>query len=748
MRTKSTSYFFFLFYLCLCGSIQAQQSWFRMDSTVAVSSKGSRITNPWAGGLNASQFLKMDLNNDAIEDLIVFDRTNSKITTFLASDDPANPGKKVFVHAPYYEMLFPKMDNWMILADYNGDGLKDLFASTSFGITVYRQIKSGSHFSWKVVKDPINTRGLSGDINLQVSGPDIPAITDIDGDGDLDILTFDFSGTFIEFHQNLSMEKYGVPDSLGQAGNPVFFRNGQCWGNFQKGEGEDFVFGNDCGVVNNPGGRVMHAGNSILLNDLNGDGKKDLLIGHVSNEHISFLKNAADGVIANFTSYSNVYPTVDPVSLYIFPAAFMEDVDFDGVKDMIVAPSVFANEGNLMDFKSSNWLYHNAGTSSNPDFKLQKKNFLQDQMIDVGENAAPSFFDIDGDGDLDMIIGTGGTQRANGFRGALWYLKNTGTSKTPVYEVSSENYLDIPASFGLFNIKLQWADFNGDGIADLGLSGTTTSGLKPEYRYIPNKGTQSGAVQLNPADAVILSMPAESQIGDSPFFYDADGDGDLDLLVGKPQGDLFYYSNAGTNKTYSFKLESNAFAGVSFNFEGRFVHPVVADIDLDGQPDLLTVDHSGMARLFYGAAWGKWTKRESLLIDYSGKGSAPSFGRYLSAAVADFNGDGKPDVAVGNNGGGLRLLANILPITVTAAEPPIENTVKVYPNPSSGHFNVFSVKKALVNVWSVSGFSVLQNVSVQANKEHEISTLNWPAGLYLIEFVTGETKTTKKVVVR
>jgi len=748
MRTKYTSYLFFLLYTCLFGSSKAQQSWFKMDSTVVVSSKGTRLINPWAGGLNASQFLKMDLNNDAIEDLVVFDRTNSKITTFITSTDPANPAKNAFIHAPSYEDLFPKMDNWMILADYNGDGLKDLFASTSLGITVYKQIKTGNNWSWKLVKDALNTQGFSTDINLQVSGPDIPAITDIDGDGDLDVLTFDFSGTFIELHQNLSMEKYGVPDSLGQAKNPVFFRNGQCWGNFQKGEGEDFVLGGDCGVVDHAGGRVMHAGNSILLHDLNGDGKRDLLIGHVSNEHISFLQNSANGLIANFTSYSNVYPTVDPVSFYIFPAAFMEDVDFDGVKDMIVAPSVFANEGNLMDFKSSNWFYHNAGTSDNPDFKLLQKNFLQDQMIDVGENASPSFFDVDADGDLDMIIGTGGTQGTTGFRGRLWLLKNTGTAKAPAYEVNSENYLDIPASFGLFNIKPQWADFNGDGIPDLGLSGTSTSGLKPEYRYIPNKGANGGAVQLNPAEAITLTMPAESQIGDSPFFYDTDGDSDLDLLVGKPQGNLYYYSNSGTSKTYTFKLESDTFAGVALSFEGRFSQPVVADIDLDGQPDLLTVDHTGTVRIFYGAAWGKWTKRESLLVDQHGKGSAPSFGRYLSAAVADFNGDGKPDIAVGNNGGGLRLLTNILPITITAIEPPAQNTVKVYPNPSSGSIKVLSSKKASLNVLTAGGISILNDVKIEANYEKEISTVNWSAGLYLVEFVTGEVKTVKKVVVR
>jgi hypothetical protein len=471
-------------------------------------------------------------------------------------------------------------------------------------------------------------------------------------------------------------------------------------------------------------------------------------VGHVSNQHISFLKNSSSGLIANFTSFSNVFPAIDPVLFYIFPAAFMEDVDFDGIKDLIVAPSVAQNDGNLVDFKSSNWFYHNAGATDKPDFRLQQRNFLQDQMLDVGENAAPSFFDVDGDGDLDMVVGTGGVQGPNGFRGGLLYLKNIGSTKIPQYEISSENYLEIPAALGLYNLKPQWADFNGDGVVDLGFAGVSTAGLKPEYRYIPNKGTRGGAVQLNVADAVLLTMPADAQIGDSPFFYDSDGDGDLDLLVGKPQGNLYFYTNTGTNKQFTFKLETDSFAGVSLNFEGRFAHAVAADMDVDGRPDLLTVDHTGTMRLFYGAEWGKWTKRESLLIERNGRGTAQSLGRYLSVAVADYNGDGKPDVAVGNNAGGMSIFANILPVTITGTEPVKTDIVTVFPNPAREYVKVLSSKSASLRILSVNGSVVHKSTVLRANEEREISTLNWSPGLYLVEVESSGMKTVKKIVIK
>lgn len=73
---------------------------YTIDQSIPVEVSGKTLLNPWAGGLNAAQVNTMDLNADGQADLVIFDKTASKISTFVALNN-------AYRYAPEYEILFP-----------------------------------------------------------------------------------------------------------------------------------------------------------------------------------------------------------------------------------------------------------------------------------------------------------------------------------------------------------------------------------------------------------------------------------------------------------------------------------------------------------------------------------------------------------------------------------------------------------------------------------------------------------------
>lgn len=731
MKLQITVILVTLFFSCERAS--AQISWFARDTSSVVKKGGALTDKPWAGGLNAVQYGKIDLDGDDNEDLVVFDRTSSKVSTFIA-----DPVLKKYVYRPEYELMFPAITNWMALVDYDGDGKKELFTYISQGVTAYRREENASGgWEWVRIKPYLTTIGLSGNrVNLQVAASDIPALTDFDGDGDLDIITFEAGGDFVELNQNMSMERYGVPDSL------EFVRNGECWGDFRKHTCDDFEFGIHCGVNvrGEDNARVMHTGNAILLHDLNGDGKKDMLLGNVDCENLSILYNSTTGLEAKYTAYSSAYPAADPAVIQMFPAAYLEDVDFDGVKDLLVSPNVYGNDNLMMDFISSGWYYHNAGTENVPDFQLRQKDFLQSGMIDVGENAAVSFFDVDGDGDADMVIGNRGTFNGTDFRGALWLFKNTGTPARPVYELETDDFLELQ-KLGHTDLQPHWHDFNGDGRTDLGIVSVFNRRLL--FHYIPNQG--SGAVQLNASALVEVPLPGELSVSDKVCFYDADRDGDMDILVGGVLGNMSYYENTGSATAPVFTLRDAALGGIGPAFSRRFLSLAVADLDLDGKADIVMTDMSGKIKILHSGEWGEWSKQDSSVVyDAVRDGhSAPYLGTRLHAAIADVNNDRKPDLVIGTAAGGAYLFLNRLPLTISGNEPEAELTV--YPNPARSGFFVNTTHPGELWIFDMLGRKVYTSPA-PAGVPLTIDASGWEKGIYIIKLKREAGLEVRKVV--
>ncbi|MDX5483031.1 MAG: VCBS repeat-containing protein, partial [Hymenobacteraceae bacterium] len=658
---------------------EAEPLQFRYRHDVPVTTPAGQLAHPWSGGLNTPQFSTIDLNKDGQQDLFIFDRQLRKVYTWLAVQEN---GQWRYTYAPEYEVFFPEdLDYWVLLRDYNCDGLKDIFTSSPLGIRVFKQEQAApGQLKFALSEDALFYN--SNRVNMQMNSADVPAIVDIDGDGDLDVLLAEFSlGYRLELYRNVQAE-----ENLA-CGTMKYVQQSNWWGGITECEGcNSFRFGEVCpdGVE---GGRMAaplhtgHSGSSLLLLDTDADGDKDLVMGAVQCENLVVMENEGTAANAVMRSFSPVFPATKPASFNIYPAAYYEDVTFDGVPDLLVAPQATQDLLNI-NFENSTWLYRNTGAVNQPDFTFVQDDFLQGQMLDVSEGAFPAFADLDGDGDLDMLIGNHSAYREDVYSASISFYRNTGSATAPAFELVTNDYLDLRQR-RLFSLKPAFADLNGDGVPDLVLTYREQRAGTTRISYIPNKAPKGQAAQFDFADVqVVQSVPD----GSSPAFVDVDDDGDLDLLLGRSDGSLLLYRNTGTATSPAYTLESNNLGGLGINFSRRFLYPATADVDGDGRPDLLTVDDSGKLSIFRNFTQdltATFTAEAQLLEnELTEELQTSRFGRGLSVIVAPLGGENKLYLVVGTQGGGLFLLEQTAGNNADPNQQQGKLTLEVYPNPS------------------------------------------------------------------
>ena len=382
---------FYLILFCLFGiqSAFAQPASFHISNSLRfVDQNNDTIPYPFLGGFVAPQFSEIDLNNDGIKDLFVFDRSGGKKMTFL---NEGKGGQVSYIYAPSYEYYFPEMVHWVLLRDYNCDGKEDIFTcSDPSGVSVYKNVSTGNKPAFVLVEKDLKFEGMEV-YSLSI---DLPVVDDIDGDGDLDILAFDVFGGYATFFRNERVEKNLDCDSL------HFFQVDYCWGSFVEASLSNDVFlGDNCFGWKYYKSAAVHSGSTMLTFDADGDGDKDLLIGDVDFPDFKLLINGkveTGWPYDTVTSFTNNFPLNDKgVFIDKFPAAFYLDVNNDGKKDFIAAP----NEATAASNVHQNWWYKNVGQNNHPDLEFQDSSFLQDLTIDFGSRTQPAFVDIDGDGD-------------------------------------------------------------------------------------------------------------------------------------------------------------------------------------------------------------------------------------------------------------------------------------------------------------------------------------------------------------
>jgi hypothetical protein len=284
---------FLLFLLCAV-QVKAQFQ-FNFNDSILVFKNGNPLDLAWAGGHNNAQLSEIDYDFDGDKDLFVFDRSHDQVRLYRHE---FLTGQHFYVADPAAYFKFPAGLRYRAsCADYNGDGQNDLFCYTIGGLRVYKNTGNASvGLQWEQYNNYITSNYNGSHLNLYISSADIPAIVDVEGDGDLDVLTYHISGEYLQYHQNQSQELYGHSDSL------IFELKNSCWGGYREDVTTNGVFLFDtsgpCNGSNVPNPESprenapkAHAGSTVLALDYDNSGVLDLILGDVSYTNLMLLIN-------------------------------------------------------------------------------------------------------------------------------------------------------------------------------------------------------------------------------------------------------------------------------------------------------------------------------------------------------------------------------------------------------------------------------------------------------------------------
>ncbi|MEZ4924984.1 MAG: FG-GAP-like repeat-containing protein [Saprospiraceae bacterium] len=326
--------------------------------------------------------------------------------------------------------------------------------------------------------------------------------------------------------------------------------------------------------------------------------------------------------------------------------------------------------------------------------------------------AFPTFADLDKDGDLDLVVGE--------YNGKIDYFKNTGTATSPQFAAHQTNPFGLSTAIGFAIPTL--ADLDNDGDLDL-----LVGEYYANFKYYQNIGTPT-----NPQFTAPLTNPfglTQVYYIGSPTFVDLDKDGDLDLFVGEYYGNFQYFENTGSASNPQFAApQKNPFGLTGIN--GYIGFPVFADLDKDGDLDLLVGEYYGNMEYFENTGTANNPQFAASLTNPFGLTQTDYF---AIPAFADLDKDGDMDLLVGEYYATFKYFENIS--SVGTQEKMLNADILLSPNPANDFLDI----KTDTRFKTIQAFDA-QGKLIQTFNDNpsRINIEQWSSGYYLLKFIDSD----------
>jgi hypothetical protein len=246
-----------------------------------------------------------------------------------------------------------------------------------------------------------------------------------------------------------------------------------------------------------------------------------------------------------------------------------------------------------------------------------------------------------------------------------------------------------------------------------------------------------------------LVTPTNAGIYVIPTLVDLDRDNDLDLVVGRRNGQLNYYENIGDATNYSFLFLTNHLGNVNvsewWSIEG---YAVPQFVDVEGAYKLVVGSKNGYLHLYDSIETnipGSFHLADSSLDNIQ-------IGTYSAPAITDLNNDNRFEMVVGNERGGVALYKSADISNIGLKEEVKNLDVIIYPNPASeivtidlrqSGFN--SQQNPIIQIFDLTGRLI--KTSEMTNSLLQLNTADWSEGTYLIYVTVNDQTVVKKLVV-